>query len=443
MVSTQEFMGALSQVQASASVIPMDPSVAPSIVDFDELVASQQGQLTRPDEDAVNLIGMLFDCILNDHNLAIPMQALIGRLQIPLLKVALMDHAFFSQSGHPARQLLNELSSAGIGWSTGGELKRDALYEKVESIVERILNQFEQDLRLFEALLNELREFIARDRRKTQMVEQRLRQSESGRAKTDDARNVVRKRVGRKMGGLRMPQTVAEFIHNVWQRVLIHVHVLESTESETWNQMLQTLDDLLWCVQKLTAEDDRLYRRNLRADLEVNLRKGLALIIQDQQTTERELALVTSPLDLIIRRDDGALQPEDAASISQRAATNLDTVPTEEIEVPMSEPEEAPTQELLDPSFLARAKDLAEGSWVEYRDGAGPAKRCKLVGIVNPGEQYVFANRRGMKVAAISCDDVAARIANDEIVLLDDTALFERALSSVITDLRASQGAAH
>ncbi|MEE8041706.1 MAG: DUF1631 family protein, partial [Pseudomonadales bacterium] len=100
MVSTQEFMGALSQVQASASAMPLDPLATPSMVDFDELVASQQGQLTRPDEDAVNLIGMLFNFILNDNNLAIPMKALIGRLQIPLLKVALMDHAFFSQSGH-------------------------------------------------------------------------------------------------------------------------------------------------------------------------------------------------------------------------------------------------------------------------------------------------------------------------------------------------------
>lgn len=437
MVSTQEFMGALSQVQASASAMPLDPLATPSMVDFDELVASQQGQLTRPDEDAVNLIGMLFNFILNDHNLAIPMKALIGRLQIPLLKVALMDHVFFSQSDHPARQLLNELSSAGIGWSAGGELRRDALYEKVESIVERILNQFEQDVSLLEALLAELREFIARDRRKTQMVEQRLRESETGRAKTDDARREVRQRVGRKMGGLRMPQSVAEFIHNVWQRVLIHVHVRESTESQTWHQMLQALDDLLWCVQTLTAEDDRLFRRNLRVELEANLRKGLARVTQDQQTTERELALVTTPLDLIIERDDAASKRHDPASTSKEDASTEDSVATEEIEVPMSEPESVSTQELVDPAFVAQAKDLSEGSWVEYRDGSGLSQRCKLVGIVTPGERYVFANRRGMKVAAMTCDDVAARIANDEITLLDDSALFERALSSVITELRA------
>jgi hypothetical protein len=385
---------------------------------------------------------MLFNFILNDHNLAIPMKALIGRLQIPLLKVALMDHAFFSQPGHPARQLLNELSSAGIGWSASGELRRDALYEKVESIIERILNQFEQDVGLWEVLLAELREFIARDRRKTQMVEQRLRQSEIGRAKTDDARKEVRQRVGRKMGGLRMPQSVAEFIHNVWQRVLIHVHVRESTESQTWNQMLQALDDLLWCVQPLTAEDDRAFRRNLRVELEANLRKGLARVTQDQQTTERELALVTTPLDLIIERDDAASERKDPASMSNEDGWTEETVPTEEIEVPMSEPESAATQELVDPAFMAQAKDLSEGSWVEYRDGSGVSQRCKLVGIVDPGDRYVFANRRGMKVAAMTCDDVAARLANDEITLLDDSALFERALSSVITDLRASQSAA-
>jgi hypothetical protein len=431
MVSTQELMGVLSQVQASASATPIDPMQTPLRVDFSGLVATSQGQLTRPDEDVVNLVGMLFEFILNDDNLAIPMKALIGRLQIPVLKVALMDHAFFSQKGHPARQLLNELSTAGIGWSSGRELKRDALYEKVESIIERILGQFEQDLQLFEALLAELRTFISKDRRRTQMVEQRLRENESGRARTEEARSEVRKRVAHKMGGLRIPQSVAEFILNVWQRVLIHVHVREGSESKAWRMMLGALDSLLWCSQSLKADDDRAHRKELRRHLEGELQRGLALIIQDPQIAARELKLVTVPLDVIITRDD---------RLSEDREHDTDGVePTEEIEVPMSEPEDVPTEELLDPSLLTQARALSEGTWVEYRDAAGGAKRCKLVGIVNPGERYVFANRRGMKIAALSCQEVAQRMAKGDIAVLDDSALFDRALTSLITDLRAAR----
>lgn len=431
MVSTQEFMGVLSRFQASACQAPLNPGETPTVLDFGGLVSAQQGQLTRPDEDVVNLVGKLFDYILNDHNLAIPMKALIGRLQIPILKVALVDHGFFSQTDNPARQLLNELSSAGIGWSASGELKRDALYDKVESIVERILNQFEQDLELFHALLAELKEFVSRDRRKTQMVEQRLRESEAGRARTEDARSEVRKLVAHKTGGLRMPQSVAEFVLNVWQRVLIHVHVRETRQSRTWQQMLDALDDMLWSMQTLKARDDLEHRKQLRAPLEATLRYGLELIIPDARNIERELVLVTEPLDLITARDDAlAHSTKDAGQVTSPA----------EVEVPLSEPEEDSTQELVDPAFLAQAGAIPQGSWVEYRDDSGNTQRCKLVGVVEPGERYVFANRRGMKVAALKLDDLAVRLANDEIALLDDSALFERAMTSVITDLRQAQG---
>ena len=117
----------------------------PPVLDLRQVVAIKAKQapgqsnagMAQADDDAVNFVGMLFDYILNDRNLAIPMKALIGRLQIPIVKLAVIDKSFFEKSGHPARQLLNELSSAGIGWSEGVELKRDALYNKVESIVLR------------------------------------------------------------------------------------------------------------------------------------------------------------------------------------------------------------------------------------------------------------------------------------------------------------------
>ena len=44
--------------------------------------------------------------ILVPYRLA--MRALIGRLQIPILKVAILDKRFFSNRSHPARKLLND-----------------------------------------------------------------------------------------------------------------------------------------------------------------------------------------------------------------------------------------------------------------------------------------------------------------------------------------------
>jgi len=46
------------------------------------------------DEDVINLVALLFEFILNDRTVPDAFKALIGRLQIPLLKVALLDKSF-------------------------------------------------------------------------------------------------------------------------------------------------------------------------------------------------------------------------------------------------------------------------------------------------------------------------------------------------------------
>src|SRR5690606_5883111 len=75
----------------------------------------QPARLNQMDEDVINLVSMLFEFILNDNQLPASMKALIARLQIPMLKVAILDKSFFGKEGHPARRLLNEIATAAIG----------------------------------------------------------------------------------------------------------------------------------------------------------------------------------------------------------------------------------------------------------------------------------------------------------------------------------------
>ncbi|WP_134515655.1 DUF1631 family protein, partial [Pseudomonas aeruginosa] len=82
------------------------------------------------DDDVINLVSMLFEFILDDRTLPDSLKALIGRMQIPMLKVALLDKTFFSRGSHPARRLLNEIASASLGWAEHNDARRDSLYQK-------------------------------------------------------------------------------------------------------------------------------------------------------------------------------------------------------------------------------------------------------------------------------------------------------------------------
>ena len=65
----------------------------------------------------IELVAMLFDFIFETKDLPDGIKALLARLQIPVLKAAMLDGAFFAKKSHPSRLLVNALAQAGLGWS--------------------------------------------------------------------------------------------------------------------------------------------------------------------------------------------------------------------------------------------------------------------------------------------------------------------------------------
>ena len=65
----------------------------------------------------IEMVAMLFDFIFETKDLPDGIKALLARLQIPVLKAAMLDGAFFAKKTHPSRLLVNALAQAGLGWS--------------------------------------------------------------------------------------------------------------------------------------------------------------------------------------------------------------------------------------------------------------------------------------------------------------------------------------
>jgi hypothetical protein len=437
-ISTPQLMTVLSSVQSAASAEPIDIEHVPVAIDLRQLVLARAADVTgapagsmgRADEDTVNLVGMLFDYILNDRNLAIPMKALIGRLQIPMLKVAVLDKTFFSKTSHPARQLLNELSSAGIGWSSAAELKRDALYNKIESVVLRVLNNFSEDPEVFATLVTELRQFVQQDHHRVQIVEQRVKEVEAGRAKTVSAKQTVERLVNQKASGLRLPPEIGRFISDLWSRVLVYLCVRHGDEGAEWSDAVQTFDDLLWSVQPLDALADIEERDRAQPRLLERIEQGLEMVGLSGAEIEEALTMLQERLGDIASSDRAFLEED-------RPQVETPEMPMME-EIVLTSPGEiepadvAPTE----PEMVREINRLTEGVWVELVHEDGQKTRCKLAAIVQPGSKYIFVNRRGMKVAERNRMALAVELKRKSIVILDESQVFDRALEAVIGNLR-------
>jgi Protein of unknown function (DUF1631) len=82
---------------------------------------------------------------------------------------------------------------------------------------------------------------------------------------------------------------------------------------------------------------------------------------------------------------------------------------------------------------------LKEGVWIELDQDGTDALRCKLTAIIDPGARYVFVNRRGMKVLERSRLELARELQDGHMRILNDTQVFDRALQTVIGNLRQMQ----
>src|SRR3569623_359810 len=124
-VNANELLAALTILQGQANTVQSLADSAQVVAQVKDQLLSPAGKLRGEDtahvagsaEDTIDLVGKMFEYILQDRDLPAQMQALLGRLQIPFIKVALLDKHLFARRLPPARQLLDALADACGGGS--------------------------------------------------------------------------------------------------------------------------------------------------------------------------------------------------------------------------------------------------------------------------------------------------------------------------------------
>ena len=443
--TANELIGALSvlQNQAAARSAPApvhDPiGLTHEVLQLKEQLLTQLGALRghRPeqvatiDEDAIDLVGMLFEFILEDRNLPAQMQVLLARLQIPYLKAAILDRKLFAHRQHPARRLLDGLAEAAKGWSA--ESDRDGrLLGTVKSIVDRLLQEFDDDLGIFERLRAELQRFQENAGRRAQLAEQRVAESTRGREKLEQARRRAAREIGLRTEGHTLPPLVHGVLTRAWANYLVLTLLRQGEESPEYQDALRFIDDFIVSTLPARDADARRALRQILPGIERSLRRGLASVAFQDSDVERLLA----QLHRYYRQQLGEIAPAPAEAAAQAAS-----LPIPDSVQPLAEdpdradeddthglPAEASAQ-------LERVYALRPGTWLEFTLRDGTPERAKLSWISPMSGRYLFVNRRGLKVADHSPHELAMALAGNRLRILDSNALFDRAMDAIVDRL--------
>lgn len=468
-ISTQDLMRLLSHLQQHSGDEQHSNLTVRKQLDGILQRASQQSKRTRVvgeiDNDVINLVSMLFDFILDDRSIPGTLKALIGRMQIPLLKLAVLDKSFFDNNKHPARLLLNEIGAAALGWNDQDAEHRDNLYQKIETIVQRLQHDFTDNPEIFTELFVDFANFIRSERRRSEMLEQRIRDAEEGRARSELARSRVEDELNTRLVGKTLPETVVQILQESWSKVMLLIHLKHGEESSEWQHCLGVMDRLIWSVCEHDAPDTLSSLSAMVPQLLQDLHSGFAAAALDPFAS----SMLFTKLEVLhvqaLQRAKTLLEPPPASQQAEEKPVQPEPIKPEEVPEPLQQAaeqllqqpqtEETPMVEIReeialsekpenesetrieeDHPGLAIVDKLTPGGWFELSLEGQPTSRCKLAAIIKTTGRYIFVNRRGLKVLEKNRADLAVAFSQGTLSVLDDSQLFDRALESVISDLR-------
>jgi len=440
-----------------------------------ELKATSVGAgMGAMDVMTLDIVAMLFDQIFDDPKVPNGVKGLIGRMQIPMLKVAIADKSFFSTKTHPARQLLDTLGE--IASCLPADFSpAHALFPRLEGILEELVSGYQDNVEIFtkvrerlEALLEEEDQRIEGE---TRAAAKRVEDMEKLAVAKRAAEGEVRARVELR----EPPRLVVDFLARQWLKLLLLVHVKEGKDSPVWKRAVDAMDHLIWSIEPRHTPEER---RKVVAVIP-GLVRQLAVGMKAAGTGAEERSQFFGELMKLHRAAitvPGESRPESApdavsgdpqstvpglsAAEIASASGPLDLDFSEPVTVknPFGEGEVNVTSLDLDFTDVeggaAPGKDaaidmnpveaLAVGMWVEFRETNRPAPRRpgRLIFVTPRRTRYLFAFDRAHK-DIIPCTPAELsrrfRLGNALIVQEPhDDSLFDRIMKGLVGKLRTA-----
>ena len=410
--------------------------------------APQSASLGTVDAMTIDIVAMLFDYVFEDRQIPASVKALLGRLQIPLLKVALIDKSFFSSKAHPARRLLDLLAESSIGLADTGERQAAAL-KMIEEVVDKVLEEFETDVALFESLVARVEAFIEAQKRAENDIVERSAKLIEERERDEIARAVAAQEIARRLETRAwVPGPVREMLEEAWVGALANAQRSEGEGSAAWHGLLRTMDDLLWSVEPKASADDR---KRLITILPAMLREiGLGME-RGAFAQERRIRFLGELVDCHAQAVKAGLRglaalPETRPPAPKKdASIEREVIPAGDIQVEEIRLRAAPGADAVRNVFTRTGiwTNLRRGTWVEFTDGESrtAATRARLTWISPNKGVYLFTNPYSAKSAvSISPEALAEQMRLGNARVIDDAPLVERAVDSMLTNLREAQG---
>ncbi|MCS3747285.1 hypothetical protein FHY18_002896 [Xanthomonas arboricola] len=416
--------GALSAQAAATPQAAGIDAVQRQVLELLRAEHGAQAALSPQDNDTFDLLGLLYAQMQREVREHTPAQALLAKLQVPVVRAALADTHFFVRDQHPVRELLNTVAESGAVWLGEDDVDPQLLH-KLGNAVDRIVHDYQGDEAVFAAANDDIQTHLRNLARKAEVAERRHVDAARGKERLESAKQQAQARIEQLCQDSAPPRFVQSLLRQAWSDVLTLTLLRQGEQSPEWDerQALTARIAEVTCRSKGLPTDIALGTDVETALLQVGYHHDEAAAIARRLSTPGGDDELTSRTELTAKLKARARLGDQGDAATRKPATT-----------PRTPDEEA---------CYVQLRSLPFGTWFEFViNQQGDLRRQRLSWYSPMTDNALFVNQRGQKLGEQSLDGLARLMASGQARLLveEKSRLIDRAWHATVRTLRSLAG---
>ena len=345
--------------------------------------ALKKAAATPEERATIEIVALLFQSILTEERIPAAVRVWFARLQMPVLRVAVMEPDFFATTDHPARRLIDRMGACVMGFDSSAQAVGQALEKEIKRIVQVVEAYPDTGRRVFQTVLTEFEKFLEHyfkneneATKKGVSLAQQVEQRE-----TLAIQYTIELR--RMLNEVPVQEGVRQFLFHVWADVLATTAVRYGAQDNQTKRMKRAAADLIWSASaKVTREERGEVIRRLPPLLKA-LREGMLAAGMDAARQDEHIQQLNNSLAAAFTAKAAVIPDDRLNELMQRLETLEELLPEaaeiqidESMVLDLSGHETGDLEVVLEggsmpsPAMVAWARELLVGSWfmLDYRN---------------------------------------------------------------------------
>jgi hypothetical protein len=232
---------ALAQIGQDSGVV----ATSKNIGNLKEMLADQvrnntgnyYPELSPRQHKTLDLMGMVYDEIENDKTIDTHIRSSFNAINVPLLRTAINDESFFTDSGHPARKFMELLVESSQKWHGTSVIKQIHQYS------DSAAKSFDGSTNSFVKALEELTQYLKVTQTRAERAEQKWVSAAEGKEKMDITKSQVDEHLQEILEGCEI-KFIRDIVDHVWRDSLTLTLLREGKDSNQWEEKVASAKNI-------------------------------------------------------------------------------------------------------------------------------------------------------------------------------------------------------